>query len=537
MAEPAPTRRSSRTPATPVQATPENTGASRVSRRQATGSTPERPTVVWSRASDAKRADGSVPSTPLADLPVTATDSSVASEHPASRLPAPEPVSAPVTADVPAPAPSTIEQSSTPVSVIEPIFPVAAAAAVVAASVVVASAPGAPLSRRARRAPQAAAKPVVVPPIAPVAPAEAARQAPVFQAELPTADAPAPLLETVLAPAEPFELLETVVSPAEPLGLAEPQPDAPATASIPRIDASAADEFEAAARLFSFTGETPVQAAPTADDGADAGPSPRTQTHGVSRRERTGRGASFRRIATASFSIGVLGIVGLMTVGMTTPAQAVAAANGVDASLSVIAPTVGSTTALDEDEIQAYVAPAGVQADTLERTENYGTTTMAELASEAGIQNFSNLFYNDPNSNIQWPFAVGVTMSYGFGMRSGSMHEGIDFTPGAGAPVQAIADGTVRVASEAGGAYGVHVIIDHMIDGELVSSHYAHMQYGSLEVVAGQQVTVGTVLGHTGNTGRSYGAHTHFEILMNGTTAIDPMPWLREHTDGTHTVG
>nr|WP_240948731.1 M23 family metallopeptidase [Microbacterium sp. CFH 90308] len=117
------------------------------------------------------------------------------------------------------------------------------------------------------------------------------------------------------------------------------------------------------------------------------------------------------------------------------------------------------------------------------------------------------------------------------------MHEGIDFTPGAGSPIQAIADGTVRVASEAGGAYGVHVIIDHMVDGQLVSSHYAHMQYGSLQVSAGQRVTVGTVLGRTGNTGRSYGAHTHFEILLNGTTAIDPMPWLREHTDGTHIVG
>ncbi len=154
------------------------------------------------------------------------------------------------------------------------------------------------------------------------------------------------------------------------------------------------------------------------------------------------------------------------------------------------------------------------------------------MASQAGIKNFSNLFVNDPTAAIQWPFAVGVTMSYGFGMRSGRMHEGIDFTPGAGAPIQAVAEGTVRVASEAGGAYGVHVIVDHVIDGQLVSSHYAHMQYGSMEVVPGQAVTAGTVLGKTGNTGRSFGAHMHFEILMNGTTAIDPMPWLRQHAGG-----
>ncbi len=71
------------------------------------------------------------------------------------------------------------------------------------------------------------------------------------------------------------------------------------------------------------------------------------------------------------------------------------------------------------------------------------------------------------------------------------------------------------------------VVIDHHIDGQLVSSRYAHMQYGSLQVTVGQHVTVGTVIGRTGNTGHSFGAHTHFEILMNGTTPIDPIPWLR----------
>ena len=393
-------------------------------------------------------------------------------------------------------------------------------------------------------------QPVAIPPIAVDAPAPVARREPDFQVDLPTPDAPAPMLQSVLAPAEPFELIEpVVVEPvaveldAEPFELAEPpasaphEPVEPLAESEPEPAASGIDEFEAAARLFSFTGETPVQPQASDEEPAEPAAETRSRDHVAPRRSKAERGASFRKVATASFSLGVVGIVGLMTVGMTTPAEAVAAASGADASMSVIAPADRSATDIDEDEIQAYVAPSTVLSDTLERTENYGTITMAELASEAGIQNFSNLFHNDPNSNIQWPFAVGVTMSYGFGMRSGRLHEGIDFTPGAGSPIQAIADGTVRVASEAGGAFGVHVIIDHMVDGELVSSHYAHMQYGSLEVEPGQRVTVGTVLGRTGNTGRSFGAHTHFEILQNGTTAIDPMPWLRTYTDGTHTVG
>ena len=77
-----------------------------------------------------------------------------------------------------------------------------------------------------------------------------------------------------------------------------------------------------------------------------------------------------------------------------------------------------------------------------------------------------------------------------------------------------------------------HLVIDHVIDGERVASRYAHMQYGSLKVKAGDTITVGTVIGNTGNTGRSFGAHTHFEILAGGTTAIDPIPWLREHAGG-----
>jgi murein DD-endopeptidase MepM/ murein hydrolase activator NlpD len=224
-----------------------------------------------------------------------------------------------------------------------------------------------------------------------------------------------------------------------------------------------------------------------------------------------------------------MGIVGLLTVGMTTPADAVAAPGGNDISASLVA---AGDVAIDEDEIQAYVAPSEIENADLERSENYSSVTMAEMASESGIANFSNFFVNDPNSPIQWPFAVGVPISYGFGMRDGAMHEGADFTPGEGSPIQAIADGVVRESTDSGGAFGVHIVIDHIIDGELVSSSYSHMLYGSRQVEVGDQVTVGTVIGHTGNTGRSFGAHTHFEILANGTDPIDPIPWLREHAGG-----
>ncbi|MGG1909489.1 M23 family metallopeptidase [Microbacterium sp. NRRL B-14842] len=42
----------------------------------------------------------------------------------------------------------------------------------------------------------------------------------------------------------------------------------------------------------------------------------------------------------------------------------------------------------------------------------------------------------------------------------------------------------------------------------------------------------GDIVGKTGNTGRSYGAHLHFELIVNGTT-IDPMPWLKKNAGRT----
>ncbi|ANG84062.1 M23 family metallopeptidase [Microbacterium aurantiacum] len=337
---------------------------------------------------------------------------------------------------------------------------------------------------------------------------------------------PAPAAEAIAhdpAAVEP-ELLESVVdSPAAESLVDADAGDAPADADADE------DEFERAARLFCFTGETPVAAAPS--EPASSAPLTITGAHVVPPRGRRSGRSAVTRVATASFSVGVFGIVGLMAVGMTTPAEAVAAASVPTSAVAPANMTVASS-AIDRDEIQAYVAPSDAQNDTLQRTESYSTQTIAELASESGIQNFSNFFYNDPNGEIQWPFPVGVPISYGYGMRSGNLHEGLDFVPGDGAPIQAITDGVVRVATSAGGAYGVHVIIDHEIDGQLVSSHYAHMQYDSLQVEVGDTVTAGTIIGLTGNTGRSFGAHLHFEILMNGTTAIDPLPWLREHAGG-----
>lgn len=100
-------------------------------------------------------------------------------------------------------------------------------------------------------------------------------------------------------------------------------------------------------------------------------------------------------------------------------------------------------------------------------------------------------------------------------------HEGVDVRLGAGTPLYAIADGTVKLADQdPAGAYGVEV---RLIFGEGLEAIYAHMS--SLSVKTGQVVKEGDFLGLSGNTGNSTGAHLHFSIRKNGVF-VDPTLYL-----------
>jgi murein DD-endopeptidase MepM/ murein hydrolase activator NlpD len=146
-------------------------------------------------------------------------------------------------------------------------------------------------------------------------------------------------------------------------------------------------------------------------------------------------------------------------------------------------------------------------------------------------------YTNDPNGTIQWPFAVAVPIASGFGARDvancgycSTFHEGLDFTPGIGAPIQAIADGVVSLVQEDHSAFGNHVVIDHVIHGRKVQSVYAHMLAGSVRVTVGQVVKVADEIGQVGNTGASTGAHLHLEIHLDGIP-VDPFIWLKANAN------
>ena len=297
--------------------------------------------------------------------------------------------------------------------------------------------------------------------------------------------------------------------------------------TAPKAATAAADDFPAAAAALNFTGASAK--AHSAPEPEASRASSRQETRRVSKPQRT-LNTPFRKFAAATGSVAAIGAIALLAAGVSLPLAAPSAIPTVVADAAGGAAKTPVAADPAEAELQGYVAGDDIETAPLERVEGYEASTFSDIAAVSGISTSGAFFDNDPTADIQWPFAVGTSMSSPFGYRWGRLHEGVDFTPGDGAPIQAIADGVVRTASEAGGAYGVNVYIDHVIDGELVTSHYAHMQYGSLEVVSGQRVEVGDTLGKTGNTGRSYGSHLHFEIRYNDT-AIDPLPWLREHAN------
>jgi murein DD-endopeptidase MepM/ murein hydrolase activator NlpD len=226
-------------------------------------------------------------------------------------------------------------------------------------------------------------------------------------------------------------------------------------------------------------------------------------------------------------TLGAMIGAGLMMVSTSIPANAFYPVQAADGTVAAAASEPA------ENKIQSVtVQAAGEQ--TLTR-DNYTAVSLRErLFLEWGNRDWS--YTNDPNGTIQWPFPIAVPISSGFGARiapcngCSSYHEGVDFTPGGGTPIQAIADGVVSTVANDSWGLGSHVVIDHHINGQLVQSVYGHMQAGSIRVTIGQQVKVTDIVGLVGSTGASTGDHLHLEIHVNGVQ-VDPFAWLKKNAN------
>ncbi|WP_133470116.1 M23 family metallopeptidase [Paraglaciecola marina] len=122
------------------------------------------------------------------------------------------------------------------------------------------------------------------------------------------------------------------------------------------------------------------------------------------------------------------------------------------------------------------------------------------------------------------PIESGWLSSY-YGVRKDpftgkpTLHKGLDFAGKEGEPVVSTGSGIVTWAGSRYG-YGNLVEINH---GNGLTTRYGHNK--SLNVKIGDVVTKGQNIAVMGNTGRSTGAHVHYEVIRKGKQ-LDPLPFV-----------
>lgn len=146
-------------------------------------------------------------------------------------------------------------------------------------------------------------------------------------------------------------------------------------------------------------------------------------------------------------------------------------------------------------------------------------------AAQRAVDEAERLHRLAGNLPLRRPILGASSMSSPFGARLDpftrglALHTGLDLKAEFGEAARATAPGRVTLAEAAGG-YGNMVEIDH---GHGLTTRFAHL--ARIAVVPGQIVAAGQVVGRVGSTGRSTGAHLHYETRVDGEP-VDPERFL-----------
>lgn len=152
-------------------------------------------------------------------------------------------------------------------------------------------------------------------------------------------------------------------------------------------------------------------------------------------------------------------------------------------------------------------------------THSLGQLERQYAGSGRQLDLLASLLFDHQLEQNAVPSRTPIHNSYitsGFGRRAdpfnggAAEHKGIDFHARVGDPVLSVADGVVGFAGVRSG-YGNVVEIDH---GNGYVTRYAHNS--RLVVRAGDLVRAGQQIAKAGSTGRSTGAHVHFEVWRDG---------------------
>ena len=192
---------------------------------------------------------------------------------------------------------------------------------------------------------------------------------------------------------------------------------------------------------------------------------------------------------------------------------------------SIVIASDAATTDLNRESYSA-TTPEEIEKKKAEEAAAAAARAAASLASSSSAS--VNINMVAPGSGaVRWPVASFHSdwAINGFRTPTRPNHNGLDMLNSGGTPIFAAADGVVRVAQDGLGGYGNAVVIDSVIGGQVVTTLYAHMIWGSRTVGAGQTVSAGQMIGLMGQTGSATTTNLHFEVRV-GSALVDPMAWL-----------
>ena len=147
-----------------------------------------------------------------------------------------------------------------------------------------------------------------------------------------------------------------------------------------------------------------------------------------------------------------------------------------------------------------------------------------KIRDELGLMRFRpkvEVKNNNQNQKWIWPCTGEIVGEYDE-PRVTHTHNGIDIAVPIGTPVKAIADGTV-VAARAADGYGKFVVIEHSLNGQIITSEYGHI---SRWIVSKDQIVKqGQIIAYSGNEGYSFGPHVHLTIRIGKYQGKAVNPW------------
>lgn len=131
---------------------------------------------------------------------------------------------------------------------------------------------------------------------------------------------------------------------------------------------------------------------------------------------------------------------------------------------------------------------------------------------------FFNRLFHVPIRNGRVSSLFGVRTDPVTGVEG--FHNGVDIAAPLSTPIRAAQEGRVVVIENNDPIYGNFITIEHAGD---FTTTYAHLQ--SVNVQAGQRVTISSQIGKVGNTGHSTGPHIHFEVALDDK-ALNPLSYM-----------